>query len=169
LGERAEKPFDAAAAPGHAGLGKHQPHLEVHTDLLQMVRGKVASVIRVKRLRDPAEVPLGSGFAPDGLPQYQRRLPRGGGLKTHPNPCNRPTVIIHDDGEPRSGRFPGVVEEPDIEQRMISLPHLVGMTRFAAVHELKRVPIGFRPRMGHGPYRRIELLHHRIDTLIAGG
>src|SRR5207245_1366045 len=78
-------------------------------------------IFGVKRLRDAAEVPLGLGFAPDRLPQDQRGLARRGGLKTQPYPGNRPTVIIHDHGEPGPSRRPGVVEEPAIEQGVIGL------------------------------------------------
>ena len=162
-----EEAFDVAAPPGLADEGKDRLDFQVRTDLFEMLRRKIGSVISIQDPRNAAHLPGRLGFPPDGLPQGQRRVEGTGGLEGHHVPCHRTAIIVQDDSEPR---FPGVallVGEEEVQQRVVRLPNGIGRLRLAAVEEIKGLAVDLTARMGQGYQRGGELPHDIMDVVVA--
>jgi hypothetical protein len=78
--------------------------------------------------------------------------------KAHAKPGNGAAVIIHNDGQPGPRRRAILPANPEIYQRMIGLPDIVGVCGLASIEEIERGAVGFRPGVCQGYQRGIELL-----------
>jgi hypothetical protein len=58
---------------------------------------------------------------------------------------HRTAVIVENDGKPRSCGLTAFVEDPQIQRRVIGLPHLVRPTCLPPVQQLEAVRILLRP------------------------
>ena len=96
-------------------------------------------MVRVEHGRNAADMPGGDDFAPDGGTQDESGLQGGGCLKTHPQPRNGPTIIVHDHRQPGTRRLSVIVDQPEVHEGMIRLPDGIGVGRFAAIDQIKRV------------------------------
>src|SRR5579885_1076862 len=76
-------------------------------------------------------------FAPDCLTKGQCGGQGSSFLETESIACNRPTVIVFDHGEPGASWLACFIQYPDIQWRMIRLPHRIGTCGFSSVEQVK--------------------------------
>ena len=137
-----EEAFDAAATTGLTNLGKDRLDFEVGTDLFEVLRRKIRTVISIQDPWNPADLPCRLGLAPDGLAEGERGVEGAGRLKGHHVAGHRTTIIIQDDREPR---FPGLallIGEQHVQQGMVGLPDGIRRLRLTAVEEVEGLVIG---------------------------
>jgi hypothetical protein len=75
--ELIDSPKDALDLASPARLAsdrEHQGDVQIGGNLLEVVRGEVAAVVGVERVRDAAHRPVRIPLAPDRLPQRERGL-----------------------------------------------------------------------------------------------
>ena len=137
-----EETFDAAATTGLTDLGKDRLDFEVGTDLFEVLRGKIGTVISIQDPWNPADLPRGLGFPPDGLAQGQRGVEGAGRLEGHHVSCHRTAIIVQDDREPW---FPGMallIGEQHVQQGMVGLPDGIGRVGLTTVEKVEGLVIG---------------------------
>lgn len=71
---------------------------------------------------------------------------RGRFLKAESISDNGAAVVIFDRGEPGSGRGSCFIEQEHVKERMIGLPHRVGMGRLSSIEEIKILLVGREPK-----------------------
>src|SRR5208282_1751847 len=74
--QSAKETLDSTSPAWLGHRGKNQPDLQLGTDLLDVVRGEIGTVIRIEHLRDAADCPAGFALAPNRVAQRQRGLQR---------------------------------------------------------------------------------------------
>src|SRR5438270_10930293 len=94
--------------------------------------------------RNATQMPTRISFAPDGLVQGQCCLQGCGILKSQIISRNAATVVIENNREPGLGSFPLLIENPERQERMIGLPHLIGGARLVTINEIKLLSVDVR-------------------------
>lgn len=149
----AEEPFDLAATAGAARPRMDQADLERDARLLDVLGHEVAAVIDVELLGYTADGPVRIDLAPDRLPKGQGGVDSAWSAGRQEITCDSSAVIVQHDRQPRADRVPVIVEHEDIEDRMVSLPHLVGRASVASMHEFVPVAVGRRVRRNRDTFR----------------
>jgi hypothetical protein len=91
-----------------------------------------------------------------------------GGLKAEPKTGNGAAVIIHNDREPGTNRWATGMAQPNIQERMIGLPDVVGLFGFASVQEVVGGPLGFAAVMGQRDQGGVQVLDDPIHPFVVG-
>src|SRR5262249_51326426 len=110
----AEEPLNPSPSARHACLREDEGHAQIRADLLQVLRGKVAAVIRVETVGNAADLPLRMRLPPQGLAQDKGGLYRRRGRQIHPESSHGAAIVIQDDGKPRPYGLAFVIEEPEV-------------------------------------------------------
>jgi hypothetical protein len=95
-----KEPLDTAAALRLTWYGENQPHFEIRRYLLQVLGGKVGSVVCVKDVGYAADLPVRMPFTPYPLPQSKRGPDGRRRVKSKIIASDRPTVIVDYDRKP---------------------------------------------------------------------
>jgi hypothetical protein len=96
--------------------------------LFELFGRKIAPVIAVKDIWNPTCRPPRIILPTDREPEGQPCLIRTGDLETEPIAHHRSAILIQNDGQIRTGRFAFLIDQPDIEPTVISLPPLIRST-----------------------------------------
>src|SRR6185437_6769386 len=80
---------------------------------------------------------------------------------------DRPAVVVDNRREPGACRLAALVEDANVERRVVRLPELVGSVGFPAVEQIERLSIRLGALVGQGQQPRVELADDGIDGTVA--
>jgi hypothetical protein len=137
-----EEALDATATARLPRRGEDQTHLDIGGDLFEVARGEVAAVVGIEDLGNAEDDPVGVGFPPDRLAQHQGGACRRRAIEGNEEACDRATVVVDDDGQPRPCRLAVGPFGPEIELGVIGLPDLVRPFGFTPMNQVVGLAIG---------------------------
>src|SRR5437588_4306653 len=105
-------------------------------------------------------------FAPDSLPQGERGRQRRQSLEADVVSGDRAAVIVQNNREPGPGFLPMLIQERDIQERMICLPDLVGSTCFVTHDHVIGFLLGLCPLVRKDNETWVKLLDNLIDLTV---
>lgn len=119
----------------------NETNLEREARLLDVLGAEIAAVVDVELLGNTADGPVRIGLAPDRLPEGEGRVHGARGGSRQEEAGDGPAVVVHDDRQPWTNRDPAVAEHEDIENCMVSLPHLIGCGGVASMYEFVQITV----------------------------
>ena len=114
-------------------------------------------MVGVEDVGDAADVPARIALAPDRLAQRQRGLERDGRLEADAEAGDRAAVVVEDDGQPGPRGLAALVEDPDVQRRVVGLPDLVGSAGLAAIEQVEALAVHLRALVGERDQGGVEL------------
>jgi hypothetical protein len=106
-------------------------------------------------------------LAPDPLAKSKGGTQRGGWIETEIIACDRAAVVVDHDRQPRPQRGAVLLEQQDVELRMINLPNGVRFRSFAPMHHVKVLAVGSCPLMRQDHQAIRKRTHKSVDRPVA--
>ena len=164
----AEQALNLASALWPADGGVDDAETETGSHLVEVMTGEVAAVIDVERVRDAANRPGMIGLAPGCMAQREAGVQHTRRVKEYGVAGDGAGVIVHDRGQPGAGGLAALIEDVEVEQRVVRLPDSIGCFGTEAVDHLKVVPERGRPLLRQRHHAWIEGSNNRIDRAVGG-
>ena len=164
----AKEPLHLAAplGPGHGRVD--QADAQVGRDLLEVAAGEVGAVVDVEGIGDAAHGPGGVLLAPDRLAQRERSVERRGSAQEDHVARDGPRVVVDDRREPRPRGLASLVQDQDVEQRVVGLPEGVRRLGSVAVDQLEAVAEGGQPLVSQRHHSRVQGGEDRMHGGVGG-
>src|SRR5258708_34743420 len=104
-------------------------------------------MIGVEGAGDAAHMLLWIILPPDCLARCECGLKGCGGLKTKAVAGNSSAIIVQDNRQPRTRRFAIVPLQPDIQERVVCLPHRIRVRSLSTINQVELLAIDLCPFM----------------------
>jgi hypothetical protein len=118
--ERAKQALDLSPALRAADGGVDDPEPEVRRHLVKVPAGEIAAVVDIEHVRHAADRPR--RVAPDRVAKRKAGVEHARRAEEHHVPGDRAGAVVDHSGEPGPHRRSALVEDEDVERRVVGLP-----------------------------------------------